>query len=342
MKRENTNKSGITENYTALNKSIFKYFSYSKDNFSSGILSELNTKHREINENFTNWVNVIGLKEVEKISDFCRDNDIHSLSIQDILDINQRSKSQKFDDYLFLLIKHHRLEEYQLITEQISLVIKKNYLISFQESQAEIFIPIIERLKEGEKLLREKSVYYLLYSIIELILNDYLMTINQIETNINEIDFHLNRDPSSKNLEQLEEYKKYIYLIEKSVLPIRDFSLKLERKEINLSDDLYNYFYEIYDLCLTIIDESDIINSLIESKINLFFSIQGQRMNQIMKTLTVVATIFIPLTFIAGIYGMNFKYMPELSIKYGYLGAWLIFLIIAILMLIYFRKKGYF
>ena len=118
--------------------------------------------------------------------------------------------------------------------------------------------------------------------------------------------------------------------------------IKMERKEIAYNKNLTKYFSEIKDLCLTIIDDSELIDRLIDSDINIFFSIQGRRMNQIMKTLTVVAAIFIPLTFLAGVYGMNFSIMPELEMKYGYLGAWLVFFIIAIMMIIYFRKKEYF
>lgn len=143
-------------------------------------------------------------------------------------------------------------------------------------------------------------------------------------------------------MKKLEKYKKYIYYIKQSILPIRDFSSKVERKEIECKNDLIKYFYEINDLCLTAIDQSELINNHIESNINLFFSIQGQRMNQTMKTLTVVTTIFIPLTFIAGVYGMNFKNMPELEMKYGYLISWVVFVVIAMAMLFYFRKKKYF
>lgn len=139
-----------------------------------------------------------------------------------------------------------------------------------------------------------------------------------------------------------EEYKKHIFFVKQTILPIKGFSLKMERKEIAYNDSLTKYYLEIKDLCLTIIDNSELIDRLIDSDINIFFSIQGQRMNQIMKTLTVVAAIFIPLTFLAGVYGMNFSTMPELEMEYGYLGAWILFTIIALALIFYFRKKGYF
>jgi len=153
----------------------------------------------------------------------------------------------------------------------------------------------------------------------------------------------MNEEPSSEDLSLLEKYKKQLYFIKKSILPLKEFTLKVERKELSfIGEDLYKYFFEVKDLCLTIIDECDILINAIESDINLFFSVQGQRMNEIMKTLTVMATIFIPLTFIAGVYGMNFTNIPELDFKFGYLAVWIIFIVTAISLLIYFRKKKWF
>lgn len=195
---------------------------------------------------------------------------------------------------------------------------------------------------EGRGVIREKGTIYLLYTIIESVLDNYFKVINQIETKTDLITFPLNKEPSSKELGLLEDDKRKIYLIKKSILPLKEFTLKFEREELSISKDLHKYFFEIKDMCLTIIDECDIISGTIESNINLFFSVQGQRMNQIMKTLTVVATIFIPLTFIAGIYGMNFSNMPELTLKYGYAGVWGVFIAVFLVLLIYFQKKGYF
>lgn len=235
-----------------------------------------------------------------------------------------------------------RFEDNKLTTEQISIVVKENSIISFQEYDSEIFEHIKKRLSMDKGVIREKNEFYLLYTILESIADDYLKTLNNIETNINNINFKLNEEPSSLDLDKLERYKRNIYFIKKSIYPIRDFTIKVENKEIVFSEDVTKYFYEIKDLCLTIIDDSDIISNAIESNVNLFFSIQGQRMSQVMKTLTVVATIFIPLTFIAGVYGMNFSSMPELNLKYGYVGSWVVFAIVTIIMILYFKRKGYF
>lgn len=320
----------------------FDYYRYSKDECISLDSKTLKDIRIPKEKEYTRWIDISGVNNVEEIAQFCQKNEIHRLSIQNILDINQRPKFQKFDDYLFLTLKSLESEGSELQIEQISLIVKDNYLISFQEKNTFFFNHIKQRLLEGRGVIREKGTIYLLYTIIESVLDNYFKVINQIETKTDLITFPLNKEPSSKELGLLEDDKRKIYLIKKSILPLKEFTLKFEREELSFSKDLHKYFFEIKDMCLTIIDECDIISGTIESNINLFFSVQGQRMNQIMKTLTVVATIFIPLTFIAGIYGMNFSNMPELTLKYGYAGVWGVFIAVFLALLIYFQKKGYF
>lgn len=298
------------------------YLKYTKDEFTAS--SEQSLLHKN-KEKLISWISVVGMKNTAQITKLCQENGVHRLSIQDILDVNQRPKSQQFENYLLLILKLPRFEDNKLTTEQISLVVKENSIISFQESDSKIFEHIKQRLSMDKGVIREKNEFYLLYTILESIADDYLKTLNNIETNISNINFKLNEEPSSLELDKLERCKRNIYFIKKSIYPIRDFTIKVENKEIVFSEDVTKYFYEIKDLCLTIIDDSDIISNAIESNVNLFFSIQGQRMSQVMKTLTVVATIFIPLTFIAGVYGMNFTNMPELNLKYGYVGSWIVF-----------------
>lgn len=320
----------------------FKSISYSKEKLITNEKDKLDKTQITNNQNLTSWIAVTGLKDVGKIIEFCQKNGIHRLTIQDLLDINQRPKFQVFENYLFLTLKQPKLVDNKLEKEQVSFIIKDNNLISFQESSSEDFNHITQRITNDIGVIREKDKFYLLYTFIESILDDYLKILGEIQAAVNQIDFDLNKEPSTDDFERLEEYKKYIFFIKQTIQPIKDFSLKMERKEIPYNDNLTKYFLEIKDLCLTIIDDSELIDRLINSDINIFFSIQGRRMNQIMKTLTVVAAIFIPLTFLAGVYGMNFSVMPELEMKYGYLGAWILFVIIAVAMIFYFKKKDYF
>jgi magnesium transporter len=290
------------------------------------------------------WLNIYGLSDVDAITSICSRYNIHDLAIQDILDVNQRPKYQEYDDYSFLTLKSIVPSNNELITEQISFILGKNFLISFQERKADFFEHLRYRLREDKGAIREKGSDYLLYGMLESILDNYFKTLTQLDDDIE----NLNLTDSTKELlpstlVMIENHKKYVHFIKKSILPIKDFSQIIERQENKyIEKKNLKYFLEIKDLCLTLVDSCDILQSSLESSTNLFFSVQGHRMNQIMKILTIVASIFIPLTFITGIYGMNFYNMPEIHWKYGYAAIWLLIIIIFSWMLFYLKKRKWF
>jgi len=295
-------------------------------------------------DDYMYWLNIYGLSEADTIAAICKNLQIHSLVIQDILDINQRPKFQEFESYSFLTIKSTVPSVSEIVTEQISFIIGKNYLISFQEKKADHFEHLRFRLRENKGILRERGSDYLLYTMLESILDNYFRVLNNLEKEVENMNFvDSKEEPSPAILKLIENNKKHVTFIKKAIFPIKEFIIVVEREEAGLIEKRHlKYFFEIKDLCLTLLDTCDTILSSLESNTNLFFYIQGDRMNKVMKTLTVIATIFIPLTFIAGIYGMNFTNMPELQWKYGYAAVWLLIMIVLIGMIIYFRKKKWF
>lgn len=292
-----------------------------------------------------NWLNVHGIHDVEKIKTLCSKLNIHDLAIQDLMDVNQRTKFQEFDDYCFFTLKSiipsvdSTLEE-----DQLSFILGKNYLVSFQEHKADYFDHIRERLRNDIGIVRKHGSDYLLYLLLESILDNYFKTIDELEDKVSEsCTIDISKDPSPKLINSIELFKRQLHKIKKTILPIKDIVTKIEREELNLINKRHmKYFYELKDLCLSLIDEIEQIEVKLESSTNLFFSVQGHRMNQVMKTLTVVATIFIPLTFIAGVYGMNFSNMPELKWKWGYFSIWVIMIAMFVGMLIYFKRKKWY
>lgn len=320
----------------------YEFFQYSEEEYLFKKGEKVESLQLKENNKNTQWVDITGLNRVREIVSFCKNNGVHRLSIQDILDVNQRPKFQKFENYSFLSLQSFQKKDEKWKISPVSLIFTGDNLISFQDRNNPSFNHVKQRLKKENDVIRKKGAIFLLYVMIESLLDDYFKVLNEIELKVDNIQFSLNKEPSSEELISLEEDKRKVYFIKKSILPLKDFTVKFERDELHIREDLQKYFYEIKDLCLTIIDECDLISTTIESNINLFFSVQGQRMNQIMKTLTVVATIFIPLTFVAGVYGMNFINMPELTWQHGYIGVWLVFVVIFLAMLLFFRKKGYF
>ncbi|MBI9038475.1 MAG: magnesium/cobalt transporter CorA [Bacteroidales bacterium] len=291
------------------------------------------------------WLNIHGIHDIEQIKNICTKLGVHHLVIQDILDVNQRPKFQEYDNYLFFSIKSILpTQSDELKTEQLSFILGENYLVTFQEKKKDYFEHIRYRIRDNVGILRERGTDYLLYLLFESILDNYFKTLNNIENKLEELRFSdIKEDPSPNTLKTIELYKRQIHQIKRTIIPIKEFVTKIEREESNLINPKhFKYFYELKDLCLSLIDDCDQINMRLESNVNLFFSVQGHRMNQVMKILTVVATIFIPLTFIAGIYGMNFSNMPELNWKWGYLGVWIIILFVFAGMLFYFKKKKWY
>ncbi len=319
-------------------------FQYNKEEFTESKGLDYKQIDEFLDNGDINWLNIHGLNDTQSIALLCEKQGIHNLVIQDILDVNQRPKFQEFDNFSFLTLKSIVPSDNEMITEQISFVFGKNFLISFQERKADFFEHLRFRLRENLGIIRQRSTDFLLYAMLESILDNYFKTLNKLEEEIEKFNLaDTKKDPSPDVLVVIENHKKFVHFIKKSILPIKEFTQIIERGECqNIEQRHFKYFLEIKDLCLALIDNCDMMLSSLESETNLFFSVQGHRMNQVMKTLTMVATIFIPLTFMAGIYGMNFKNMPELEWKYGYYSLWLLMIMIFLIMVMYFRRKKWF
>lgn len=291
------------------------------------------------------WLNIHGIQDVEQIKSICGKLGIHNLAIQDILDVKQRPKFQQYENYLFFSIKSILPSKKMGIElEQLSFILGKNFLVSFQERKADYFKDIRTRIRENEGALRERTADFLLFLLLDAILENYFETIDDIEQKVENFGLiDINIDPSPSVLRTIERYKRQLHMIKKTIVPIKEFVVKIEREKMDLIQQKHiKYFLELQDLCLILLDNCDSLDLRLESNINLFFSVQGHRMNQIMKILTIVATIFIPMTFFAGVYGMNFKYMPELETRWGYYVVWLVFITIFVVMMLYFKKKKWY
>lgn len=297
-------------------------------------------------DNRVHWLNMHGIHDAEMVRTICKKCGVHDLVVQDILDVNQRPKVQNFSSYWFFTLKSILPEEdKQFREEQVSFILGKNFVLSFQERKADYFDHIRDRLRNNITIIRERSADYLQSVLLEAILDNYFGTLGHIELNIDEQDelVDVDQDPSPDYLKSTERIKRKVHRIKRMIMPLRDFTAKMEREELSLIEPRHmKYYFEVRDMCLALTDTCDHLEMRLESLINLFFSVQGHRMNQVMKTLTIVATIFIPLTFVAGIYGMNFANMPELQWKWGYPAVWGIMLALFGLMMVYFRRKKWF
>ena len=292
------------------------------------------------------WINIYGIHDVEFIKAICSKLNIHRMIVGDILEIGQRPKIVEFDSHLFFSIKSILpLQTHEngmtINREQISFVLGKNYIVSFQEKKGNYFQHIRERIKSGKGLIRERGADFLTYFLLEAVLDNYFDTVEALETKVNKLlDLDEDTNPHPKTIRYIEDYKKTILQIRKALVPLKDAIGGLEKGFSELIEPKHiKYFFDLKDQCLQLNENLEYINQKLESGSNFIFSLQSHKMNQIIKLLTIVSTIFIPLTFVAGIYGMNFKNIPELKFEYGYIYFWIFMLTSTFFMLYFFKKK---
>ncbi len=299
------------------------------------------------------WINIDGLHRVDLIERLCADFQVHPLVLEDILNTTQRPKVDHFDDYLFICLKMHALptagEFVGLDLEQISMVLGVNFLITFQEWRTPVFDQVHKRLSENKGRIRKMGADYLAYALTDAIIDNFFQTLEQIGEEIEEIEELLISDPKPETLHQIHLLKRKVLLLRKSVWPLREVISSLQRGEapiITLAIDLY--LRDLYDHTIHIIDTVETFRDVIAGMLDIYLSSLSFRMNEIMKVLTMFTAVFIPLTLIAGIYGMNFNTarspwnMPELNWYLGYPLALGLMTTLGIGMVVYFKRKKWF
>ena len=290
------------------------------------------------------WLNVHGIHEAELIKNLGLKHGIHQLVLEDILDTTERPKMQNYDDYLFFTIKSVLpLQGSKLEVEHISFILGKNYILSFQERKGDHFEHIRNRIRQNLGLVRERGPDFLMYMMLEAIFDNYFSTMENLEAEIYELTTMDESDPDPDIVREIEQYKKLLFHIKKSLHPLKEAVTGLEHGICDLvKQPHFKYYNDLKEQGLELVETIDALSLRLESGLNLFYSLQGHKMNQIMKTLTVMATIFIPLTFVAGVYGMNFKNMPELVWEWGYFSTWGVMILMVVGMMFYFKKKKWF
>lgn len=291
------------------------------------------------------WINISGLHDVSIIEKIGNHFDIHPLVLEDILSTGQRPKVEEFDKYVFVVLNMLLFDEKsnQIIAEQISLIFGKNFVISFQETEGDVFDIIRTRIRTCKGRIRSLGADYLAYSLIDAIVDNYFIILEKFGDNIDLIEERLVTEPDPSTLQTIYNLKREMIFLRKSVWPLRDLVNKLERSDSKLiSSKTRIYFRDIYDHSIQIIDTVETFRDMASGMLELHLSSISNRLNEVMKVLTIFSTIFIPLTFIVGVYGMNFRYMPELEWRSGYFILLGVMTAVAVVMLFYFRKKKWF
>ena len=288
------------------------------------------------------WLNVDGVHQPEIIEQIGKIFSIHPLVLEDIANTGQRPKMEDFDGYIFVVLRMLRFddEKNQTKAEQISIILGPDFVISFQEQEGDVFDIIRERLRSNKGRIRKIGADYLAYSLIDAIVDNYFMILEKLGETIEDIEDKLVTDPKAETLQIIHDLKREMIFLRKSVWPLREVINRLERSESALiKKSTLVYLRDVYDHTIQVMDSVDTFRDTLSGMLDIYLSSVSNRMNEIMKVLTIIATIFIPLTFIAGVYGMNFRRMPELVQPWGYPAVLIVMLVIALIMLVYFRRK---
>lgn len=291
------------------------------------------------------WLNFHDLDARVPIEKLCENLKIERLSVEDIYTEKKRPKLEEYPNYMFFSVRSALPTEnniFILQQEQISFILGENYLISFQQKSSDHFTEVRDRIEQKRGRIRSKGADFLLFRMLDAIVDNYFEVLEDITETIEKLEMKLIRVANSDTLKMIEFQKRKLIELRKIVLPLKDVAFQLEKAQSPfLKPDNHPYFADLKENCLAVLEEIDANKQILEGMANLYYAIQGQRMNEIMKVLTVVSAIFIPLTFIAGIYGMNFENMPELKYQNGYYIAIGAMFVIAITLLLIFVKRGW-
>jgi magnesium transporter len=333
----------MTHHNSASDQVILELIRYNKEEYKKFDQHNVDDVLKNLQSEQVNWINLDGLHDNTIIEKLQNRFGLHTLLVEDILN-EQRPKSEEYDDYLYFTMKMlHRIEDNKIEYEQISFVLGTNYLLTFQEIAGDLFDQFRERIRLDLGKVRKKKADYLLYRLIDIIVDNYYIIIDNIGGQIEDLEDKLEENSTDDTFRQIQSLRKELIYLRKAVNPLREALGSIVKGETSfVEEENLRYFRDVYDHTIHVIDSLDSYKDLLSSIMDMHINSINAKTNKVMKLLTVITTIFIPLTFIAGIYGMNFEYMPELKWIYGYpfvLGTMGVMLIG---MIFYFKRKNWF
>lgn len=309
--------------------------------YESGAIKDSWIPHiQKISQPCTTWINIDGLTPIELIEKVGKHYQLHALMLEDILNTHHRPKFDSFEKAALLISKMLRYDDENtcIISEQISCVITDSTLITFQEIEGDVFEPVHQRLRQSVGKIRQKKANYLLFCLLDAIVDNYFLILDKIGEELEALELQVINDPQEKTLQRIYHFKREITIVKKAVIPLRENISAILRGSGNLIDSTTElYFKDLYDNIIHVAEVLEMQRDMANNLQELYFSHLSNKMNNVMKTLTIISTIFIPLTFVVGVYGMNFDIMPELHWKNGYYLVWALMGVLSMVMLIVFR-----
>ncbi|MDO9517907.1 MAG: magnesium/cobalt transporter CorA [Methanosarcinaceae archaeon] len=290
------------------------------------------------------WININGIHNSEIIDKIGKKFDLHPLILEDIMNTGQRPKLEDFGHYLYIVLKMLQIDdnEDEIKAEQVSFIVGENFVISFQEVEGDVFDHVRGRIRSGKGRIRKMRSDYLAYALIDAIVDRYFVILEKLGDRIELMEDDLLENPTTDTLQDIHGLKREMIFLRKSIWPVREVISLLERGESSLIHETTTmYMKDIYDHTIQIMDSIESFRDMLSGMLDIYLSTISNKMNEVMKVLTIIATIFIPITFIAGIYGMNFEYMPELGWRWSYPMLWIVIISVTLTMIFYFKRKNW-
>lgn len=294
------------------------------------------------NTETVSWININGVHDKKLIESVGKAFDLHTLVLDDIVDTGQRPSVEDYDNYIFFTLKMMRYDEIEqkIESEQLSMVLGKSFLITFQERPGDVFEPIRDRIRKQKGRIRKVGIDYLAYALLDIIVENYIIIIERLGERIEDLENEILENPTREVLSRINDYKREMNYLRKSIRPARELILQFSRMDSDLiQENNLPFIKDLLDLSIQAVEVIDTYREMLSDYLEIYNTGVNNRLNEIMKVLTIFSAVFIPLTFIAGIYGTNFENLPELSFKYSYYIFWGVLVIIAISMLGFFKRK---
>ncbi len=291
------------------------------------------------------WLNVIGVHDTRLLEALGTTLRLHPLTVEDLASLGQRPKVEEYEDYLFMVARMLRPSATggALRSEQFSLVLRTGLLVTFQEADGDPFGPLRERLRQGRSRGRSMGADYLAYALIDLVVDQYFAVLEGYGDELEVMEEEVLDSPARAQMERVNRLKRDLLVVRRAAWPLRDALASLLRTEpVYFTRAVKDYVRDAHDHAVQVVDAVETQRELVTGIHDLYLTTLNVRMNDVMKVLTIIATIFIPLTFLAGIFGMNFDHMPEYHWRWAYPALWLVMLGIAAGMIVYFKRRGWF
>lgn len=288
------------------------------------------------------WINVEGIHDIPMMEAIGKHFGVHPLTLEDILNTEHRPKQESFENYLYIVVKMLYRDETtpNVNSEQISFVVGDRYLLSFQEKEGDVFEAVRDRIRRGRGRIRSSGSDYLAYALLDAVVDHYFLLLEQTGDATEALEEELLQEPDVGMLERLHELKRDMIYMRKQVWPMRELVDSLKKDPVPpFREETLVFLADVYDHTVQVADAIQSYRDLLAGLVDLYLSMTSHKMNEVMKLLTIVATIFIPVTFVVGVYGMNFSFMPELQWRYGYLAVWVVMGIVVAGLILFFKKK---